>query len=290
MISGFEPGNPDSVSIHYVIDIDGYITKMVDEREVANHANSSLWQRLRDINDISIGIEIVHSNTSAKSRGKFQGQDNSARARRFTEEQYAALVPLVRRLVDKYQIAPSRVVSHADVNYQFDAMAIEPRGDPGDTFEWSRLGDMTLRPRPYDGGDPEVEALYARTLPLTPTPAQGDANRKAHIILVKKLLENIGYGVTKVTPNPQMRAPSSQRTRHYQPIQFNATFDGAFQRAIEAFQQRHFSGPERRYHYPQKLFSPKPVPEAGDTPAIGTLDVRTIKAIVEVWHDKQVRG
>ena len=48
------------VSCHYLIDRNGKVTKMVDENKVAWHAGKSKWKNFKNLNDNSIGIELVN--------------------------------------------------------------------------------------------------------------------------------------------------------------------------------------------------------------------------------------
>ena len=48
------------VSCHYIIDTNGAIYNLVDEKKRAWHAGESMWKKSKDINSRSIGIEIVY--------------------------------------------------------------------------------------------------------------------------------------------------------------------------------------------------------------------------------------
>ena len=48
------------VSCHYIIDTNGKIYNLVDEKKRAWHAGESMWKKSKDINSRSIGIEIVY--------------------------------------------------------------------------------------------------------------------------------------------------------------------------------------------------------------------------------------
>ena len=49
------------VSTHYLITKKGSIIKMVEEKNVAWHAGKSKWKSFINLNDRSIGIELVLS-------------------------------------------------------------------------------------------------------------------------------------------------------------------------------------------------------------------------------------
>ena len=48
------------VSCHYLIDRNGQIIKMVSDLEVAWHAGKSKWKKFTNLNENSIGIELVN--------------------------------------------------------------------------------------------------------------------------------------------------------------------------------------------------------------------------------------
>src|SRR5512134_849811 len=53
-----DPAAP--VSAHYLVDEDGRVLPLVDERERAWHAGVASWRGASDINARSIGIELVN--------------------------------------------------------------------------------------------------------------------------------------------------------------------------------------------------------------------------------------
>ena len=138
--------DPDAkVSAHYLVAEDGQVLRMVDEEKRAWHAGRSHWRGVRDVNSASIGIELDHPGHAFGYRD-------------FSEAQFAALVPLVARIVEEHDIPRANVVGHSDV-------APARKIDPGELFPWDRLADYGLclpRPRKLDRGDPfdNDAALY----------------------------------------------------------------------------------------------------------------------------------
>ncbi len=127
------------VSAHYLVDEDGRIIRLVDERKRAWHAGVSSWQGRERLNDCSIGIEIVNS-------GHEWGY------RPFTEAQYRALEWLCPPLMTRFAIAPLRVLAHSDV-------APDRKEDPGELFDWKRLAASGIGVWPEDGeGEPRSMA------------------------------------------------------------------------------------------------------------------------------------
>lgn len=108
-----------AVSAHYVVDEDGAVYAMVAEAERAWHAGVAAWAGAHDINDRSIGIEIVNP-----------GHEFGYRP--FAEPQMAALEGLARGILSRHPIPPHRVLGHSDV-------APARKRDPGELFDWARL-------------------------------------------------------------------------------------------------------------------------------------------------------
>jgi N-acetyl-anhydromuramyl-L-alanine amidase AmpD len=88
------------VSAHYVVGKDGTVVQMVDDTARAWHAGVSELAGTKNVNDFSVGIEIVNLN---------DGKD------RFTEAQYKAVASIVHHLRQQYFIPDSRIVSHERV-------------------------------------------------------------------------------------------------------------------------------------------------------------------------------
>jgi N-acetylmuramoyl-L-alanine amidase len=117
--------SPDSqVSAHYLIDEDGTLWRLVPEARRAWHAGVSCWGGKRDINDRSIGIELVNPGH------EFGYRD-------FPEAQMAALEALCRDILKRHPIPPRHVLGHSDV-------APQRKADPGERFDWRRLAQQGI--------------------------------------------------------------------------------------------------------------------------------------------------
>lgn len=119
-----------AVSAHYVIDEDGTIYRMVEERMRAWHAGVSFWHGLRDINSTSVGLEIVNP-----------GHEYGYRA--FPEAQIEAVIALAGEIMDRHAIAPCDVLAHSDV-------APGRKTDPGELFPWQQLAEHGIGLWPED--------------------------------------------------------------------------------------------------------------------------------------------
>ena len=124
------------VSSHYVISEEGEVTRLVDESKRAWHAGRSYWRGKSNVNGASIGIEL-------------HNPGHTCGYRPFPDAQIEALVPLLHRIVQAYDIPRANVVGHSDV-------APQRKLDPGELFPWERLAEYRLAlPQPkIELGDP----------------------------------------------------------------------------------------------------------------------------------------
>ena len=109
------------VSAHYLVDEDGSIVQLVPEERRAWHAGNSYWRGRRNLNDVSIGIEIVNP-----------GHQWGYRA--FPAPQMAAVAALCREIIARHPIPARNVVGHSDI-------APDRKTDPGEKFDWRLLAE-----------------------------------------------------------------------------------------------------------------------------------------------------
>jgi len=101
------------------------IFNLVDEKERAWHAGISAWKGRTNINDTSIGIEIVNQ---AKDNGGGQFTFPA-----FNPQQVEAVKDLAANIIQRYpDITPTNVVGHSDIS-------IGRKSDPGAAFPWQAL-------------------------------------------------------------------------------------------------------------------------------------------------------
>ena len=103
------------VSAHYLIDRDGTIVQLVDERDRAWHAGKSWWGGVSDVNSASLGIELDNSGSEP-----------------FSDAQIDALLALLADIRQRYPIAAANFIGHGDV-------APTRKDDPSLLFPWPRL-------------------------------------------------------------------------------------------------------------------------------------------------------
>jgi N-acetylmuramoyl-L-alanine amidase len=112
------------VSAHYFINEDGKIWQIVDDVNTAWHAGVSKWLNRKNLNDTSIGIELVNP-----------GHEHGYKI--FNINQYNSLEKLIAVLIKKYDIKKDRVLAHSDISPS-------RKLDPGEKFDWRRLAKKDL--------------------------------------------------------------------------------------------------------------------------------------------------
>ena len=141
------------VSAHYLL-TDGpqpVIYRLVDENRAAWHAGNSSWKNYTQLNNSSVGIEIVNAGWTATPGGGRVFYP-------FPQAQMDALVPLVKDIVQRHGIAPENVLGHSDI-------APQRKQDPGPLFPWARLAREGLVLWPDANRVALVRPIFDVTLP-----------------------------------------------------------------------------------------------------------------------------
>jgi N-acetylmuramoyl-L-alanine amidase len=117
--------NPKSaVSAHYVIGKAGEIVQCVPDEKRAWHAGPSKFEGREKVNDFSIGVELVNTQS---------GTDP------FTDAQYASLIALTAELVRRHNIPLTHITGHRNIT-NFPSV----KRDPADNFDWERYRQGVL--------------------------------------------------------------------------------------------------------------------------------------------------
>lgn len=119
------------VSSHYLLTDEATpkIYRLVDENRAAWHAGNSSWKNFTQLNNSSIGIEIVNAGWKDTPTGRVYAP--------FPQAQMDALIPLLKDIVGRHGIAPENVLGHSDI-------APLRKQDPGPQFPWQRLAQEGL--------------------------------------------------------------------------------------------------------------------------------------------------
>ena len=117
--------NPKTeVSSHFVITQYGKIYRLVRDNQIAWHAGKSCWERYKNLNKNSIGIELVN-------KGHQFGYT------KFKKKQLSSLIKICRILTKKYKIKKKNIVGHSDISPL-------RKKDPGEKFPWKKLAKKQL--------------------------------------------------------------------------------------------------------------------------------------------------
>jgi N-acetyl-anhydromuramyl-L-alanine amidase AmpD len=111
------------VSAHYMIARDGTLYRLVPEDRVAWHAGMSRFRNLEDVNRYFFGVEFIGSEHDF-----------------FTDAQYRTGASLLADLMRRYPIATHMITGHEIVSTE--RVRPDPKHDPGQCFDWLRLGGM----------------------------------------------------------------------------------------------------------------------------------------------------
>lgn len=154
------------VSCHYLVNTTGATYQLVDPLQRAWHAGISYWRGRESLNDCSIGIELVDTTPSL------------VRIRKFPSAQMKALLGLLSRLVNEYQIPAFNVVAHSDV-------APDRKDDPGEHFDWQMLFESGF------GLYHHVKTHRRANRPML----SGDLIAHRQVVVIQKLFRAIGYKI-----------------------------------------------------------------------------------------------
>lgn len=167
----------DQVSVHYLVPLQPKIFRnhptvyqLVDEDKRAWHAGVSSWQGRTNLNDSSIGIEIVNKG--------FEIQNGNVVWFEYPQEQIKTVVAVAKDIINRYGITPDDVVGHSDI-------APGRKSDPGLLFPWKYLAEQGV------GAWPDNETVQKYL-----------AGRSANLMLndvsvLKKALNKYGYDITQ---------------------------------------------------------------------------------------------
>ena len=104
------------VSSHYLISKKGEIYSLVSEKKRAWHAGQSYWRGQKDINSISIGIELDYVPDTNHKKG-------------YGKHLISSLLLIINKLVTKYRIPMRNILGHCEISpYR--------KIDPGTDFPW----------------------------------------------------------------------------------------------------------------------------------------------------------
>ncbi|MCS3529709.1 N-acetylmuramoyl-L-alanine amidase [Chryseobacterium sp. JUb7] len=166
-----------SVSAHYLVNNtgDNEIYQLVDENKRSYHAGVSAWRNDKNLNDTSIGIEIVNAGYTADATGKRIFAV-------FNDDQVKKVAALAKDIITRYNIPPTNVLAHSDI-------APTRKQDPGPMFPWKKLYDEYQIGMWYD------EASKQNFVSLGQVDFAAKYNEPSFVYSVQTALQKFGYAL-----------------------------------------------------------------------------------------------
>lgn len=220
------------VSAHYLVTDDPkpVIYNLVDEKNAAWHAGNSSWKNYTQLNNSSIGIEIVNPGWKDTPNGRVYAP--------FPQSQIDAIIPLVRDIVTRHHIAPENVLGHSDI-------APLRKQDPGPMFPWKQFADAGLVVWPNANRVAAVLPIFQTQLP--------------DVAWYQKKLATWGYGLVQSgILDEQTRTVLSAFQMKYRPANIDGLPDAQTAALLEALTNP--SGPLPQVPVPPVLTVPVPPP------------------------------
>ena len=173
------------VSSHYLIPEGGddtysdqiKIFQLVDEENRAWHAGISKWEERTNINDQSIGIELVNQAECSVRQGSQYDYTNNyiCLFSDFDKDQIDKLILLLKDILSRHEeIKPTYIVGHSDISP-------DRKFDPGPKFPWKKLYENGIGAWYDDQTFEKYKNQFKRKIP--------DINQ------IQCALKRYGYGV-----------------------------------------------------------------------------------------------
>ncbi|MBW7676551.1 N-acetylmuramoyl-L-alanine amidase [Chryseobacterium chendengshani] len=211
-----------SVSAHYLVNNlgDNEIYQLVDENKRSYHAGVSAWRTDKNLNDTSIGIEIVNMGYTADAAG-------SKTFQAFSNEQIKKVAALAKDIVTRYNIPATNVLAHSDI-------APTRKQDPGPLFPWKKLYDEYQIGMWYD------EMAKQNFMTSAQTDVDTRYNEPSFIFVVQTALQKFGYDVL---PNGKWDDATKKTIEalqyHFRPQNYNGVLDAETWAVLQALNQKY---------------------------------------------------
>jgi N-acetylmuramoyl-L-alanine amidase len=242
------------VSAHYLVTDDPkpVIYNLVDENNASWHAGNSSWKNYTQLNNSSIGIEIVNPGWKDTPTGRVYAP--------FPQSQIDAIIPLVRDIVARHHIAPENVLGHSDI-------APLRKQDPGPMFPWKQFADAGLVVWPDATRVAAVTPIFQTQLP--------------DMAWYQKKLASWGYGLVQSgNLDEQTRTVLSAFQMKYRPANIDGVPDVETAALLEALTNP--AGPLPPVPVPPvqtvPVLPPAEVPAPETTPAPPVADPNAVPA------------
>ncbi len=182
------------------------VYRLVPEAMRAWHAGASAWRGRSNLNDTSLGIEIVNKG--------FTRSMLFTHWQPYTAEQIAVLIPLSRDIIQRYGIQPQDVVGHSDI-------APQRKQDPGPLFPWRQLAQAGIGAWPDERDVQRLLAGRDRHAPVPMAP------------LLEKLAR-YGYAIDPSWDARQQRNVVAAFQMHFRPDDVRGEPDAESEAIVDA--------------------------------------------------------
>ncbi|CAQ83837.1 MULTISPECIES: N-acetylmuramoyl-L-alanine amidase [Photorhabdus] len=188
------------------------VLELVPEDKRAWHAGVSAWNGRKDLNDTSIGIEIVNKGFTERLLEKEWYP--------FNERQIDLLTRMAKDIIQRYNIEPQNVIGHSDI-------APLRKYDPGKDFPWKELAEQGIGAWP---DDVTVEKYMAGR----------KWNEMASVELIQKTLEKYGYTIPQTgVLDEDTRRTISAFQMHFRPDDISGNPDAQTESIASALVEKY---------------------------------------------------
>ncbi|TDM00191.1 MAG: N-acetylmuramoyl-L-alanine amidase [Flavobacteriaceae bacterium] len=208
------------VSAHYMVnDLDDKnINILVSEDQRAWHAGVSNWGGKDNLNDTSIGIEIVNMG--------FTNQGGVQTWYPFPDYQVKKVALLMKDIIERYEIEPTNVIGHSDV-------APGRKFDPGPLFPWRELYENYGIGAWYEQSD--VTEFMIQFNPEL-------VNSPSFVLETKKEFEKYGYKTNgSSTWDEESKKLITAFQYHFRPSNYNGILDAETWAILKALNKKYKS-------------------------------------------------
>ena len=233
------------VSSHYLVpesDDPSYphedlrVYQLVDETRRAWHAGPSIWEDRSQLNDHSIGIEIVNKSHCHPPAESTPGAETEAVCffPDFDPKQMELVIALSKDILARYpDISPTRVIGHGDIIPQWKI-------DPGPKFPWQQLAEAGI------GAwfDDETVTRHLDYLNGNTT-----SDRESVRLRFAQWLSDYGYGINPETATDEEITLYTRAFQyHFRPWKVDGEVDNHSRAILLALLEKYF--PQKLSGYP----------------------------------------
>lgn len=211
------------VSSHYLVNDleDKEIYQLVDENKRAYHAGVSQWRNDSQLNDTSIGIEIVNAGYIVDSSG-------AKIFPTYPETQFKKIAALVKDIANRYNIPATNILAHSDI-------APTRKQDPGPEFPWKRLYDEYQIGMWYDEATKQNLITTTASMDFSTLMLQS-----TFIYQLQSDFKKFGYGIIPSgTMDDATKKTIEAFQYHFRPSKFDGVMDGETYAILQALIQKY---------------------------------------------------